>query len=137
MSDLLYIAGAVALLALAALLLYLIVFIKEAKGLVANANKSLGDLSSGLDAQLQNIDVVVKNVGKLTDDLTDVVDDATEIIHEGKTIIVSILQLEQTLQRSVQAPLVELVAVFGALGKGIRAFRERIGSHPGEPGSAD
>lgn len=134
MSDLLYIAGAIALLALASLLGYSIVLIKEARGLIANANKALSELSTGLETQLQNVDTVLKNVGKLTDDVTNVVDDAVEIVHEGKKIVVSLLQLEQTLQHSIQAPIVELVSVLGALGKGMRAFRERLQSGNQEEG---
>ncbi len=126
MDILLGIAGAIALLALAALFIYLILFMKEAKVLLSGATKTLNDISAQVNQQLQNVDGVVKNVGKLTDNLTEVVDDATDIIHEGRKVVISILELEQTLQQSIQAPIVEAVSVLGALGKGIRAFRQRL-----------
>ena len=126
MVDLLYIAGAIALLALAGLFIYLIFFIRETKGLVANVSNTLMNLANQVEAQLQNVDDIVKNVGKLTDDLTEVVDDATSIIHEGRNVVVSLLELEQTLQRSVQEPIIETVSILSALGKGIRAFRLRL-----------
>ena len=126
MSDLLYIAGAIALLALAALFVYVIFFLRQTKELIIGANRTLNDISGQINLQLQNVDGIVKNVGKLTDDLTDVVDDATAIIHEGRVVVVSLLELEQTLQKSIQAPIVEIVSVFGALGKGIKAFRKRL-----------
>ena len=125
-ADLLYIAGAIALLALAGIFVYLIVVLKEAKGLIANASETLNDLSTQLNTQLQNVDGIVKNVTKLTDDLTVVVDDATDIIHEGRNVVVSLLELEQTLQRNIQEPIVEVVSILSALGKGIKAFRLKL-----------
>lgn len=126
MDILLSVAGAVALLALAGLFIYLIFFINEARGLLSGATKTLNDLSAQVNQQLQNVDTVVKNVGKLTDNLTEVVDDATDIIHEGRKVVMSVLELEQTLQKSIQAPIVEAVSVLGALGKGIRTFRHKL-----------
>ncbi|MCB0712106.1 MAG: DUF948 domain-containing protein [Ignavibacteriae bacterium] len=126
MADILYIAGAVALLALAGLFVYLIFFMKEAKMLIANASNTLSGLSTQVEAQLQNVDGIVKNVEKLTDDLTEVVDDATDVIHEGRNVVVSLLELEQTLQQSVQEPIIEAVSILSALGKGIRAFRFKL-----------
>ena len=126
MVDILYITGGIALLALAGFFIYLILFIKESKGLIGSATNTLNNLSTQVETQLQNVDSIVKNVGKLTDDLTVVVDDATHVIHEGKTIVVSLMELEQTLQRSVQEPIIETVSILSALGKGIKAFRLRL-----------
>lgn len=127
MSDLLYVAGAIALLSLSALLLYSITLIKSGRQLVDQAGATLNEIAGKVTEQLDNVDTVLGNVGKLTDDVTRVVDDATDVVHEGKKIVVSLLQLEQTLQQSIQEPIVETVAIFGALGKGIRAFRLRLG----------
>lgn len=126
MSELLYIAGAIALLALAGLFIYLIFFLRQTKELVAGATATLNDLSAQASQQLQNVDEIVRNVSKLTDNLTEVVDDATDIVHEGRNVVISLLELEQTIQKSVQAPIVEIASIFGALGKGIAAFRRRL-----------
>ncbi|MCE2502909.1 MAG: DUF948 domain-containing protein [Chlorobi bacterium] len=125
-ADLLYIAGAIALLALGGLSIYLITFFRETKGLIANASTTLNDLSDQLNTQLQSVDSIVKNVNKLTDDLTEVVDDVTDVIHEGRNVVVSLLEFEQRLQRTVQEPIIEVVSVFSALGKGIKAFRLKL-----------
>ena len=126
MEAFLYIAAGIALLALAALFLYLITFFRETKALVANTNTTLNEISGRVNDQLRNLDGVVKNVTDLTDDIASVVDDTTVIVHEGQKIIVSIMELEQTIQKSVQEPIVEAVSVFSALGKGMRAVRLKI-----------
>lgn len=126
MEAFLYIAAGIALLALAALFLYLITFVRETKTLIANTSTSLNEVSGRVNDQLRNLDGIVKNVTDLTDDIAAVVDDTTVIIHEGQKIIVSIMQLEQVIQKSVQEPIVEAASIFSALGKGMRAVRIKL-----------
>lgn len=137
METVLYIAAAIALLALAALFLYLITFFRETKALVANTNTTLNELSSRLNDQLRNVDGIMKNVTALTNDVSKVVDDTTGIIHEGQRIIISIMELEQTLQKSIQSPIVETVSILGALGKGIRAVRLKLAGSIDDPVGAE
>lgn len=106
MDTVLYIAATIALLALAALFAYLITFFRETKALVANTNTTLNELSARVNDQLRNVDGIMKNVNALTDDISTVVDDTTAIIHEGQKIVISIMELEQTLQKSIQEPIV-------------------------------
>ncbi len=126
MEAFLYIGAGFALVALGALFLYLITFVRETKTLVANTSTTLNELSARVNDQLRNLDSVARNVTDLTDDIATVVDDVTVIVHEGQKIIVSIMQLEQVIQKSVQEPIVEAVSIFSALGKGIRAVRMKI-----------
>ena len=126
MEAALYIAGAIALLALAALLLYMTTVLKEVKGLLANVSTTVNDVSKNLNDQLRNLDHLVGNVSALTDDIVSVVDDTTAIVHEGQRIVVSIMELEQHIQNSLQVPIVETVGIVAALGKGIRSVRMKV-----------
>lgn len=126
MDAILPIAGAIALLALAALILYFITVLREAKVVLANVGTTVNDLSTNLNEQIRNVDQVVKNVGALTDNVVSVVDDATGVIHEAQRIIVSIMELEQHIQKSIQVPIVETVGILAALGKGIRNVRVKL-----------
>ena len=137
MDIVLYIAASIALLAVAALFIYLITFFRETKALVANTNTTLNELSARVNDQLRNVDGIMKNVNALTDDISTVVDDTTTIIHEGQKIIVSIMELEQTLQKSIQEPIVETVSILSALGKGIRAVRLKLAGSIDHPVGAE
>ncbi len=137
MEAVLYITGGVALLALAAFILYMITFVKETKIVVANVGTTLKEISAQVDKQLNHLDGVAKNVTNLTDDISAVVDDTTVIIHEGQRIIISILELEQTLQKAIEEPVVEAATIFSALGKGMRAVRMKIANSIDGPVGAE
>jgi len=126
MVDILYITGGIALLGLASVLFYTITVIRETKNTIADTNKSINELVQHANKQLESVDGIVANVNELSDDLTDVVDDAVTIVHEGRKVVMSLLEFEQTAQKTLQQPILEVLHVFGAVGKGIRAFRLRL-----------
>jgi uncharacterized protein YoxC len=126
MADILYIAGGLALLALASLLFYTITLLRETRTMITDTNKNINELVQHANKQLEAVDGIVANVNELADDLTDVVDDAVQVVHQGRNVVVSLLDFEQTAQKALQEPIIEVLHVFGALGKGIRAFRHRL-----------
>jgi len=78
MDSLIYVSGAIALLCLAALFIYLIKFLISARGLVDNSNVVLQDLSLEVKSirveakeTLDNIDLLIQNVVPTLDTLND------------------------------------------------------------------
>ena len=122
----LLILGCVALLAFIALLIYLIGFIRETKLMIADAKAAINTLTGEVNQRLNAVDSILANANAMSTDLATAVDDATDVVREGRNVIVSILDLEQTLQRSIMDPVVETVTVLSALGKGMRAFRLKM-----------
>jgi uncharacterized protein YoxC len=140
-SILIYITASLALLALTALFIYLINIVRSSRTLIDNGTKAvnglvseIGALRGNLQGTIQNLEgvsgQVIGTVARLNQSVDRVnvqLDDATEVVHGARKVVVSLLDLEQTIQTKVQEPLVEMLSVFSAFGKGIRAFRRKLG----------
>lgn len=89
-----------------------------------------------VNAQLHQVDGILGSVRHLTDgvavDVARMTTDATDIIHAAKGVVISLIDLEQDIQVKVQRPIVELMSVFSALGKGIHAFRMKVAGNRDE-----
>lgn len=92
-------------------------------GTVSRLNQSV----DRVNMQLDEVQGIVGSVKQMTTDASRITDDATEVIHNAKNVVVSILDLEQTIQTKVTSPVVELMTVFSAVGKGIQVFRHKLG----------
>jgi uncharacterized protein YoxC len=83
-----------------------------------------------VNGQLAQVDGILGNVRELTENIgTDVArltNDATDLVHAASGVVISLIDLEQDIQTKVQRPVVELMSVFSALGKGIHAFRMKV-----------
>jgi uncharacterized protein YoxC len=154
MEVVLYIAASIALLALAGLFIYLIFFIRSTRDLIDNITKTVNSLVEevktvrlGLQGTMQNlqgitgkiettmdrvngqldhVDGIVGSVQQMTSDASRIVTDGTDVIHAAKGVVISLIDLEQEIQEKVQAPIVETMTIFSALGKGLKAFRGRL-----------
>lgn len=152
----LYISASIALLALAALFVYLIFFINGTRVLVEGANTAvqtlIGEVSGlrvALTGTIQNLEGIagkmettVARVNALLDDADGIVGnarmittDATEVVHGAKNIVVSVLGFVDNVQTSVQRPISEVANIVSALGAWIGAFRTKLGlkTHPPAP----
>ncbi|MBC8145501.1 MAG: DUF948 domain-containing protein [bacterium] len=83
-----------------------------------------------VNSQLGQVDGILGSVRQLTEgvaiDVARLTSDATDIVHAAKGVVISLIDLEQDIQVKVQRPIVELMSIFSALGKGIHAFRMKI-----------
>lgn len=83
-----------------------------------------------VNGQLQQVDGILGSVRQLTDgvatDVARLTTDATDLVHAAKGVVISLIDLEQDIQTKVQRPVVELMSVFSAIGKGIHAFRMKV-----------
>ncbi|MDB5034001.1 MAG: hypothetical protein JWQ98_1242 [Chlorobi bacterium] len=155
MEILLYIAGAIALLALAGLFVFLIFFLNGTKGLLNGVTVALKDLvgeitalrgslqgtigklndSVGrINAQLDQVEGIIGSVREMTNDVARLTSDATDVVHDAKNIVVSVIGFVDNVQAQVQKPITEVATIFSALGAGIRKFRRKLGGH--EPQTA-
>lgn len=106
---------------------------KSLQGTIENVEVITGRVPQTLDhvnGQLAQVDGILGSVRELTDDLsTDVArltNDATDLVHAAKGVVISLIDLEQDIQLKVQRPVVELMSVFSAVGKGMHAFRMKV-----------
>lgn len=175
-TTVLYFIAAGALIAVAALCIYLIAFIKSVgsssaglinhiTGLITHVTKTLDvmtgeiatirmQLNEALDhvdaisgqaeaaltqvnASVEQVNVQLKDVGEIIDnvklisnDAARISEDATEVVHGARTVVLSLMDLEQNIQRKVSSPIVEITTIFSAIGRGIRVFRKKVGSDP-------
>ena len=83
-----------------------------------------------VNVQLKDVGEIIDNVKQISSDATRISEDATEVIHGARTVVLSLLDLEQNIQRKVASPIVEMTTIFSAIGRGIRVFRKKVGSDP-------
>lgn len=103
--------------------------IKNIEGISGKAEGTLDRLNTSVDrvnSQLDQVEGIVGSVRKMTEDASRVADDATDVIHAAKGVVISLIDLEQNIQYKVQRPVVEILSVFSALGKGIHTFRRKL-----------
>jgi len=150
----LYISASIALLALAGLFLFLIRFIGRSRDLIEQSIKAVQDLvgeiqkmRSGLMGTVQNLEDITQKVEDTIDRVNGSVDrvngqlyqvegivasvknmtgDASEVVSAAKGVVISVIDLEQNIQKNVERPILESMTFFSALAKGIRAFRLKI-----------
>jgi uncharacterized protein YoxC len=103
------------------------------QGTIENVETITARVPATLDhvnEQLGQVDGILGSVRQLTDDVTEDVarltNDATDLVHAASGVVISLIDLEQDIQTKVQRPVVELLSVFSALGKGIHAFRMKV-----------
>lgn len=106
---------------------------KSLQGTIENVEVITARVPQTIDnvnGQLAQVDGILGNVRELTEGLsTDVArltNDATDLVHAAKGVVISLIDLEQDIQLKVQRPVVELMSVFSAVGKGIHAFRMKV-----------
>ena len=80
--------------------------------------------------QLTQVDGILGSVRELSEnvgsDVARLTNDATDLVHAASGVVISLIDLEQDIQTKVQRPVVELMSVFSALGKGMHAFRMKM-----------
>lgn len=152
MEPLLYISASIALLALAGLFVYLIVFINSTKGLLASVTNALNILISEIGALRLNLQGTIKNLEGIAGSMQDTVErvnaqldqvegivsnvnrvatDATDVVHSARNVVVSVIGFVDNVQSSVQRPINEAATVISALGAWIEAFRAKLGLRGG------
>lgn len=106
---------------------------KSLQGTIENVEVITARVPQTLDhvnGQLAQVDGILGSVRELTEDLSGDVarltTDATDLVHAAKGVVISLIDLEQDIQLKVQRPVVELMSVFSAVGKGIHAFRMKV-----------
>lgn len=155
MEIVLYICASVALLALAVLFIFLIVFINGTKGLLGSVGDALKNLVTEIgairgnlqgtiknlegivgkmegtvdrvNAQLDQVEGIIGSVKNVSQDVARLTGDATDIVHGAKNIVVSVIGFVDHTQQQIQKPVNEVMAILGAVGVGINKFRTKIG----------
>jgi uncharacterized protein YoxC len=103
--------------------------IQNLEGITGKVDGTVDRLNTTMDrvnGQLNEVEGIVGSVRQMTVDASRITDDATDVVHAARNVVISIVDLEQDIQRKVQGPVQEVLGIFGALSKGIRAFREKI-----------
>lgn len=148
METVLYICASVALLALAGLFVFLIVFINGAKEVLVSVTGTVRDLTGEVSAirgslqgtiskmndsidrvngQLDQIEGIVESVKDVSHDVARLTSDATDVIHGASNIVVSVIGFVDNMQQQVQKPINEVMAILGAVSNGIHQFRMKLG----------
>ncbi|HVZ40464.1 MAG TPA: DUF948 domain-containing protein [Candidatus Kapabacteria bacterium] len=143
-----YIAASVALLALAGLFIYLIIFFNGAKGQVASVTGSIESLVAELaglrgslqgtignlekvvgqmEGTVQRVNAQLEEVEGIVHNVRDVTQDATDVVHGARNIVVNALGFIDNVQTSVQRPITEAAGIISALGAWLEGFRMRLG----------
>ncbi len=150
----LYISGSIALLALAGLFVYLTRFIAHSRRLIDDAGKGIGALVGEIGALRADLTGTLKNLEDISQKVEGTIDrvngsiervngqlyqvegiiasvkemtvDATQVVHAAKGVVISVIELEQNIQRTVEQPVMESLNFLSAIAKGIRAFRLKL-----------
>lgn len=155
MEIVLYICASVALLALAGLFIFLIVFINGTKGLLGSVGDALKNLVTEIgairgslqgtiknlegivgkmegtvdrvNAQLDQVEGIVESVKDVSKDVARLTGDATDVVHSAKNIVVSVIGFVDHTQQQIQKPVNEVMAILAAVSVGINKFRTKLG----------
>ena len=107
--------------------------IENLEGITGRVPQTLDRVNESVErvnSQLVQVEGIVGSMNQLTagivDDVNRISDDATDVVHAAKGVVISLIELQQDIQRKVQAPIVETMSIFSALGRGIHVFRKKL-----------
>ncbi len=103
---------------------------KNVAGISGQGEETLSRVNTSIDrvnAQLVEVQGIVSSLKEISGDAERMTEDVADVLHETRNVVVSLIDLEQDIQRKVSLPVTEFMSVFSAVGRGIRVFRHRMG----------
>ena len=126
MESVLLVMQIIALGAVTALCVYLIMVLIRVRNILDTVERDVKAISTRVIPVLDNLEIITDKV-KI---ITEVIGDQVEAIKQGvgslRQIADNMLAFENRVQRQLEEPVMDAVATFASIFKGIQSFLERI-----------
>jgi uncharacterized protein YoxC len=120
------VAKVIALLAVAALCVYLIVLLARVKESIATIEVTVKDVAAHVVPVLDNVEFLTTKANSIAETVEEQMGVVKESVDTLKTMTDTIAQFERDIQSRVEGPIRETASVVRAVSKGVKAFIERV-----------
>lgn len=122
----LVVAKVIALLAVAALCVYVIVLLSRVKQSIATIEGTVKDVATHVIPVLDNVEFLTTKVNSITETVEEQMGVVKESVNTLKSMTDTIVQFEREIQSRVEGPILETASVVRAVSKGVKTFFERV-----------
>ncbi len=126
MEVVLTVAKVIALLAVAALCVYVIVTLMQVKQTISTLQTSVKEVATHAIPVLDNVEVLTAKANSLAETVQEQMGVVKESVGTLKSMTDSIAQFERDIQNRVEGPIRETASVVRAVSKGWKTFMERV-----------
>ncbi len=126
METVLLVAQIVALVAVAAVCVFLIVVLVRVKEVLTNIERDIKGVTERTMPVLENIDYISARLKSITDNIDDQVLMVRESVGSIREIADNVVALERKVQAQIEGPILDTVAFIAAIVKGFRTFTQRL-----------
>ncbi len=120
------VAKVIALLAVAALCVYIIVLLSRVKQTIATIEGTVKDVATHAIPVLDNVEFLTAKVNSITETVEEQMGVVKESVSTLKTVTDTIAQFERDIQSRVEGPIRETASVVRAVSKGVKTFFDRV-----------
>lgn len=120
------VAKVIALLAVAALCVYLIVLLAHVKESITTIEVTVKDVAAHVVPVLDNVEFLTIKANSIAETVEEQMGVVKESIDTLKTMTDTIAQFERDIQCRVEGPIRETASVVRAVSKGVKTFIEHV-----------
>ncbi|RPH34943.1 DUF948 domain-containing protein [bacterium] len=120
------VAKVIALLAVAALCVYIIVLLSQVKQSISTIETTVKDVATHVIPVLDNVEFLTAKAGSISETVEEQMGVVKQSVGSLKSMTDSIVQFEQDIQNRVEGPIRETASVVSAVSKGVKTFFERV-----------
>lgn len=120
------VAKVLALLAVAALCVYIIVVLARVKQTIGSIEGTVKDVATHVIPVLDNVEFLTAKVNSIAETVEGQMDVVKDSVGTLKSVTDSIAQFERDIQSRVEGPIRETASVVRAVSKGVKTFIERV-----------
>ena len=126
METVLLVMQIVALATVSALCIYLIAVFVRVKSLMDIIETDIKEISARAIPVLENLEVITNNVKIITETISEQVDSVKYSIGSLREITDSIVAFERRVQERIEEPVMDTIATFTSIFKGVQSLIERL-----------
>jgi uncharacterized protein YoxC len=120
------VAKVLALLAVAALCVYIIVILSRVKQSIATIEVTVKDVATHVVPVLDNVEFLTGKINVIAGTVEEQLGVVKQSVGTIKSMTDNIAQFERDIQNRVEGPIRETASVVRAVSKGVKTFLERV-----------
>jgi uncharacterized protein YoxC len=124
--DVIQIFGAIALVAITVLCVYIITVLVRIRKLLDIVETDVKEFSSRAIPIFHNLEIITDKVRHVTESVDEQIDLIKSSLQSMKEIADNIVDFEKRVQERIEEPVMESIGVVAAVFKGVRAFFARL-----------
>ncbi|MCX6135990.1 MAG: hypothetical protein NTV54_00635 [Ignavibacteriales bacterium] len=116
----LMIAQILVLLSLAGVAIYFVTVLMKVRGILGSIESDIREVSTRAIPVLENLEVITAKLRSITENFDDQMNIVRDSVQSIRTITDNIVDFERRVQEQIEAPVLEVAGVIGALISRIR-----------------